>query len=191
MRLTDIKLDNYIGTVLEVEGEGDGKYGNVIEKWVVHNVLGLDSYNTGEGPDILNGEHSIEIKSQSTHTKSNITITGLSPSDLKSYDNWSEAKKRKANSDFIFVTYDAYDGVIEIADMIVILRSDFADVFEGKIRAALARPDKHIDGVIVETGKYPRLRITQDRITKDIIRKSGKAKHSTIDTLFEVWYNSN
>ena len=186
MRLTDIKLDNYIGTVLEVEGEGDGKYGNVIEKWVVHNVLGLDSYNTGEGPDILNGEHSIEIKSQSTHTKSNITITGLSPSDLKSYDNWSEAKKQKANSDFIFVTYDAYDGVIEIADMIVILRSDFADVFEGKIRAALARPDKHIDGVIVETGKYPRLRITQDRITKDIIRKSGKAKHSTIDTLFEV-----
>ena len=84
------------------------------------------------------------------------------------------------------MTYDAYDGVIEIADMIVILRSDFAYVFEGKIRAALARPDKHIDGVIVETGKYPRLRITQDRITKDIIRKSGKAKHSTIYTLFEV-----
>ena len=186
MRLTDIKLDNYIGTVLEVEGEGDGKYGNVIEKWVVYNVLGLDSYNTGEGPDILNGEHSIEIKSQRTGTKSNITITGLSPSDLKSYDNWSEAKKQKANSDFIFVTYDAYDGVIEIADIIVILRSEFADVFERKIRAALARPDKHIDGVIVETGKYPRLRITQDRVTKDIIRKSGKAKHSTIDTLFEV-----
>lgn len=49
MRLTDIKLENYIGTVLEAEGVGDGKYGNEIEKWVVFNVLGLDSYNTGEG----------------------------------------------------------------------------------------------------------------------------------------------
>jgi len=186
MRLTDIKLENYIGTVLEAEGVGDGKYGNEIEKWVVFNVLGLDSYNTGEGPDIINGEHCIEIKSQSTHTDANITITGLTPSDLKSYDNWSEAKKQKTNSDFIFVTYDAYDGVIEIVDMIVILRSEFADVFERKIRAALDRPGKTIDGVIVETGKYPRLRITQDRIRKDIIRKSGKAKHSTIDTLFEV-----
>lgn len=186
MRLTDIKLENYIGTVLEVEGIGDGKYGNVIEKWVVHYVLGLDSYNTGEGPDILNGEHSVEIKSQSTHTDANVTITGLTPSDLKSYDNWSELKKQKVNSDFIFVTYDAFDGVIEIVDMIVILRSEFADIFERKIRAALARPGKTIDGVIVETGKYPRLRITQDRVKKDIIRKSSKAKHSTIDSLFEV-----
>ena len=84
------------------------------------------------------------------------------------------------------MTYDAYDGVIEIVDMMVILRSEFADIFERKIRSALARPGKTIDGVIVETGKYPRLRITQDRVKKDIIRKSSKAKHSTIDSLFEV-----
>jgi hypothetical protein len=186
MRLTEIKLENYIGKVLEVEGAGDGKYGNVIEKWVVKNVLGLDSYNTGEGPDISNGEHSIEIKSQSTHTKSNITIANLSPSDLESYDNWSELKKKKVHSDFIFVTYDTYDDVIEIVDMIVILRSEFADIFERKIRAALDRPGKTIDGVIIENGNRLKLRITQDRMRKDIIRKSSKAKHSTIDTLFEV-----
>ena len=186
LRLTDIKVDKYIGTFLECEGNGDGKYGNAIEKWVVYDILGLDDYNNGEGPDIENGEHSIEIKSQRSDTTSNITLTGLSPSDLECYGNWSSAKKKKVNSDFIFVSYDAHDGIIEITDITIILRSEFTDIFEKKIQRALDRPNKVIDGVLVETGKYPRLRITQDRLGKDILRKSSKVPYSTIDTLFEV-----
>lgn len=186
LRLTEIKVDKFIGTILECEGKGDGKYGTAIEKWVVYNVLGLDDYNTGEGPDIVNEEHSIEIKSQRSNTTSNITLAGLSPRDLDCYGNWSSEKKKKVNSDFIFVNYDAYDGIIEITDITIILRSEFTDIFEKKIQRALVRPNKVIDGVLVETGKYPRLRITQDRLGKDILRKSSKVPYSTIDTLFEV-----
>ena len=187
LRLTEINTKKFIGTVLECEGNGDGKYGNRIEKWVVHDVLELDGYNIGGGPDILNEEHSLEIKSQRSNTTSNITLVALSQGDYVSYNNWSNAKKKKVNCDFIFVDYDAYDDIIEITDITVIRRSEFAAIFELKIQRALDNPNKVIDGVIFEYGKYPKLRITQNRLRKDILRKSCKYQYSTIDsTLFEI-----
>lgn len=186
LRLTDIKVENFIGTILEADGKGDGKYGNKIEKWVVDEVLGLNSSNTGEGPDVQNGTWPIEIKSQRENTNSNITLTSLSPTDLQSYDNWSDEKKEKVNSDIIFVRYSLSGDVITITDIIVILRKEYTDMFVEKIEKALQKPNRVCDGVIIETGEYPRLRITQHQLVKEILRHSSRAKNSTIDTLFEV-----
>ena len=185
-RLTDIKVENFIGTFLECDGKGDGKYGDTIEDWVVHDVLGLYNSNLGEGPDVQNGDWPIEIKSQREDTTSNITLTSLNHRDLQSYNKWSKDKKEKINSDIFFVRYRHYGDLIEITDIIIILRKEYKDDFIKKIEKALMNPNKVCDGVIVETGNSPRLRITQAQLRKEILRNSSRAKNSTIDTLFEM-----
>ena len=185
-RLTDIIVENFIGTFLECDGKGDGKYGSTIEEWVVYDVLGLNDYNKGEGPDIMNGEWPVEIKSQRESTSSYITLTGLTDKDLRGYGNWSNLKKEKVNSDIIFVRYNLYGDLIEIVDIIVILRKEYTESFVSKIENALANPDKVCDGIKIELGDSPRLRITQKHLQQEILRNSSKAKKSTIDVMFEV-----
>jgi hypothetical protein len=191
-RLTSIKAKELIGTFLECDGygTGDGKYGSRIQDWIVYEVLELNGYNDGEGPDIPgDGKFcDIEIKSQRLGTASAITLTSLVESDWRGFSSWSEQKKRKVNSDFIFVNYIIVGGdLIQITNIYVIQRHEFADVFENLINTALSRPNKRIQGdIIAESGNNPRIRITQNRLKKDILRKSNITRKSTIDTLFEM-----